>query len=388
MRIFGSRIITFAAFVAIWFATAVSSGAQLRIELGNSGANVKRSMISKGYTEVAIIKQSLGATTAEGCLDGVRYRIKVLFTGQTKWRQEVGKCRSQISVEQAKQILVQQGYDRIDMEARRNKYLAIACLNGERLRVSVDLFGEVRQQRRLGRCRPSRLSPTDVRAELRRQGYTRIKFIDRQLPRYVAEACRGLTRVELTISGTGDIRRENDIGDCRRAIDPRNLVKIMKKAGFDRVKVIDDQLPQYVVEACRKGRKSEITLNRFGRITDQFNLGKCGPRYNRNQLLKLVKSQKLTRAEIISQNNGVYVVNLCDGAVRKQVTYNVYGEVTGERTRGSCASNSVLDVYKSFSKRKVAGVKFYAEGCQNGKKVRIEFSNIGDPIGRKNLGAC
>ena len=362
--------------------------AQTKIELGSSGQEIRRALIANGYNEVKIIKQSLGATTVEGCLGSVRYRLKILFTGQVKWREEVGKCRGRIDIDRARAILVEQGYSRIDIEARRNAFVAIACQGRERLRLSVDRFGDVRRERRLGRCRRSALSPTDVKADLVRQGYSRIRFTDRQLPKYVAEACRGLTRVELVISSDGDVRKESDIGRCRRAIDPRNLVKIMREAGFSQVKVIDDQLPQYVVEACRKNRRTEVTLNRFGRIVDQYNLGKCRASLNRPQILKMVKGRKLTRAKVISQNNGIYIVNLCDGASRKHVTFNAFGELVRQKEVGICNSRSVLDVYKAFAKRKTSDLKFFAEGCRKGRKIRIEFNNIGDPVGRKNLGKC
>ena len=362
--------------------------AQVKLQLGSSGAEIRRSLTANGYSEVKIIKQSLGATTVEGCLGAVRYRLKILFTGQTKWREEVGKCRGRINIDRARAILVEQGYSRIDIESRRNAFVAIACQNRERLRVSVDRFGDVRQERRLGRCRRSALSPTDIKADLVRQGYSRIKFTDRQLPKYVAEACRGLTRVELVISSDGDVRKESEIGRCRRAIDPRNLVKIMRDAGFNRVKIIDDKLPQYVVEACRKNRRTELTLDRFGRIVDQYNLGKCAPLLDRAKILEMVKGFKLTRAKVVSQNNGIYVVDLCEGPSRRQVTYNAFGELVRQKEIGVCNSRLVLDVYKAFTKRKTSDLKFFAEGCRKGRKIRIEFNNIGDPVGRKNLGKC
>lgn len=388
MRRIFLRVLSVSVFIALSFSVIFAASAQVRIELGNSGAELKRALISEGYSQVRIIKQNFGATTLEGCLDGTRYRLKILFTGRTKRRNKVGTCRSEISVEQAQQILVKQGYNRIDIETRRNDYLAIACFDGDRLRVSIDRHGKVQQQRRLGRCERNRLSPSDIKADLKRQGYTRIKFTDRQLPRYVAEACRGLKRVELIIARDGDVRRENEIGRCRRAVDPRNLVKIMQQAGFEQVKVIDDQLPLYIVEACRKNQKTEFTLNRFGRIIDQYKLGKCKPLLNRAQLLSMVKSRKLTRAKIISQNNGIRIVSLCDGAARKHVTYNAMGEVLGEETKAQCRSNSVVDVYKAFVKQKISGIRFFAEGCRKGKKIRIELSNIGDPVGRETLGRC
>lgn len=362
--------------------------AEVKIEFGSSGAEIRRTLIANGYSEVKVVKQSLGVTTLEGCLGSIRYRLKILFTGDTKWRIKVGTCREKIDIDRARAILIKQGYSRIDIESRRNAFVAIACQNRGRLRVTVDQFGDVRQERRLGRCRRNALSPTDIKADLARQGYTRIRFTDRQLPRYVAEACRGLTRVELVISSDGDVRQENDLGRCRRAIDPRDLVKIMRDSGFDRIKVIDDQLPQYVVEACRQNRRSELTLDRFGSIVDQYNLGECALRVDRHQLLKLVKSRKLTRAKVISQNNGIYIVDLCDGASRKHVTYNIFGELIRQKEIGVCNSRTVLDVSNAFANRKISDLEFFAEGCRKGRKIRIEFNNIGDPVGRKNLGKC
>ncbi len=388
MRLFSVRFAVLLGLFGLVFSFSTPSMAQVSIELGGSAADLKRRLTANGYTEIVIIKQKFVATTVEACLGKVRYRMKILITGQTKSRDKIGNCRTEINIDQARNLLLKQGYDRIDIEPRRNKFVAVACLNRARLRVSVDRFGDVRQERRLGKCRPTGLTPTDVKADLEQQGYSRIRFIDRQLPRYVAEACLGLTRVELVISGDGEIRRENEIGSCRRAIDPRELTDILKRNGFNRVKVIDDQLPRYVVEACRNNKLQEVTLNRFGRIVDQYQLGRCANQMNRAQFEKFLKKQDVSRTKIISQNNGIYIVKLCEAENQLNVTYNNFGEVLGQKRVGTCRSRSVAEISDALARRGNRNTRFYAEGCRNGKRIRVEFNRIGDPVGRKRLGSC
>ncbi len=383
----------------IWFAfglgiislglfTTVPVRAQVTIDLGGSSADLKRELFAKGYTDVAIIKKSFTATTVEGCYRGLRYRMKYLITGNRKWRKEVGKCRSEITAENARAILRKNGYRRIDLESRRGAFVAIACLNDTRFRVSVDRYGDVRQERRLGLCRQNSMSPTDISASLNQQGYTRVKFTDRQLPRYVAEACRGLKRVELVISRDGEIRSEQHIGSCQRAINPRELAGILKKNGFRQIKVIDDKLPRYVAEACRKNRLLEITLNRFGRIIDQYELGQCARALTRDQLLKAMAKHNRTRVHIVREDERGFVVEMCKGRTRIRESYNPFGKTQRQENIGSCKSRSLWEITNALTERGMKKPKFFAEGCRKGRKIRIEFNRLGDPVGRKRLGKC
>ncbi len=362
--------------------------AQLSLQLGGSDGDVKRVLSSQGYSDIAIIKRKFAATHAEACLDGIRYQMSVLVTGQIKWRQEVGNCRRQVTEKAARKLLRQAGYRRVDLEQRRGRFIAIACLKKRRYRVVVDRHGEVRQDRHLGRCEAESRSPTDIAADLKQQGYTRIKFTDRQLPRYVAEACRGLAKVELVLSRRGEIRQENRIGDCRRAIDAGELVRLLEKRGFTRVKVIDDQLPNYIAEACRKGRHLELTLDRYGKISDQFELGRCARRITRAQLLSQLQDKGFNRVKVVKESERGYVVDVCKDQQNHRLSFNAYGTLKKDEPKGDCRSYSVREIAKALSDRGMKDVKIFAEGCRKRRQIRIEFDHLGEPVGRERLGSC
>ncbi len=344
-----------------FFASSVQPvHAQLEVMLGGSDSDIKRMLNAKGYTEISIAKRRLATTLVKACLDGIRYDMKILITGKIKWRKKSGRCEREINLEQARRILQEQGYRRIDLEARRGAFVAIACYDESRLRVSVDRFGKIRQDRRLGRCRPDALSPTDIKSSLKQQGYTRIKFTDRQLPRYVVKACQGLRKFELTLNRRGDIRQEVEIGRCQRAIDPRQLPQILAKGGYNQVKVIDDKLPKYVAEACYRNRLLEVTLNRFGRIIDRFELGQCARPINREQLLASLTGQGFKRLKVIQENNHGFVVEGCDKQKQLRMSFNPYGDVLKQREQGLCKSRSVREITKALTDRGMDEIKIFA----------------------------
>ncbi len=369
-------------------AITTTAQAQLSIELGGSNADIKRMLNSKGYSEIAITSRRLTTTIAKACMDGIRYQMKILITGKIKWRKEIGRCERTITIQEARRLLQQDGYNRIDIEPRRNAFVAIACLGNDRLRVSVDRHGRIRQDRRIGNCRPDALSPTDITANLKEQGYTRIKFIDRQLPRYVAEACQGLKKVELVLNRRGEIRQERSIGQCRRAISPRELPRILTELGYRRIKIIDDKLPRYVAEACRRNELMEITLNRFGQVIDQFSLGQCRRPVTRKKLLESLADQGFKRINLIREDKNGFIVDACSDDRQIRISYNQYGEVVKQRDRGLCKSRTVREITKALSNRGMTRYHIFVEGCRKGRKLRIEFNRFGDPIGRTRLGRC
>lgn len=364
------------------------ANAQLDILLGGSKSDIKQMLNERGYTEINIIERRFATTLAKACHGGIRYHMKILITGKIKWRKKIGRCEREINMQQAKRLLHDQGYRRIDIEARRGTFVAIACLNNARLRMIVDRHGKIRQDRRLGSCRPDALSPTDIKSDLKQQGYTRIRFTDRQLPRYVVEACQGLRKFELVLNRRGDIRKEVQIGRCQRAIDPRDLPRILAKSGYKRVKVIDDKLPKYVAEACYRNRLLEITLNRFGRIIDQFELGQCARPLSREQLLASLTGQGFKRLKVIRENNRGFIVEGCNKQRRLRISFNPYGEILKQSEQGQCKSRSVREITRALADREMQDIKIFVEGCRRGRKLRIEFNRLGDPIGRTRLGRC
>ena len=237
---------------ATGLALAMPAQAQVVIQFWVSDGQAKRALVRDGYSQLKVVKRSLAKIHIEACKDAKKYHVRLDHTGRLLERNQIGTCRQVISLEDAAGRLASQGYRRINIRLEAGNYIAIACLRGKRQKITYDRFGDVIARRDAGSCKPD-LDAEDVVALLRERGYDRVKMTDSKLPQYVAEACNDNKRFEIAVGRKGKIQTSKRIGNCAPPIDPKALPAILAKRGFDRVEIIDDRLPRYRAEACRGG---------------------------------------------------------------------------------------------------------------------------------------
>ncbi len=387
MSIRSSVFIRFSVLAVAVMVLATTSKAQFTIQFGASDAAIKRSLIAKGFTEPKILKRSFKKIRVQACKDGKRYTLRLNPAGRIRNSQEIGNCRKVVSMEQAAAMLERRGFRRVEIERQAEGYVAVVCQDGERFRLQINRFGDVSNRQYVGFCRQG-LAPKDIAALLRKQGYNRIKFTDDKLPRYVAEACRANSRVELLLSYRGRIRNEQRIGTCAPPIDPDDLPQILAKRGFNRVEVIDDKLPRYIVEACRGTDRFELALNRFGEITDRFELDRCPPPITREQLANALLKQGYTRTSIQTADDGGYDVRSCTEGRRSRIFISKFGVVLDRRDLSPCKAPSLDAITDRLGKRGLSKVEYFVEGCRRGRRIRIQLNDFGEPIGRERIGPC
>ncbi len=367
-------------------------GAFLTLLATQSGTALAQDLIEalrqQGYSQIKITKQTFSRINFEACQDGVRYQVKMRSTGRVRSKTKVGECRRAISEARATKILRDRGFRRIDIQTVERGFAGRACREGERFEVFVNRFGELRQPRAIGPCRRQALNVDQVRRKLRDEGYNRIKFTDRELPRYVAEACRRDRRVELVLSRRGKIREERRIGRCQPPIDPRNIARVLRDQGYDRIKVIDNQLPRYAAEACRRDDRMEIVLNRYGVIRDELRIGACKSALSPRQFLKVLRERGYSRIRYRGQDGPDFLVRACFKTKRYRARFSQYGEVLTRREAGSCVTPTLDSLAERFAKRGVERLSFYVEGCRKGVLYRTQIDAFGDPVARKRMGKC
>jgi len=361
--------------------------AQFKVELGGNQAEIKEKLIAQGYTRIDFVGRGFTKHRVEACRKGIRYNFKVDWRGKTNKMRKIGKCRMMITIEQVRDILRDRGYRRINLEDQSGSYVAVACAGSDRYRIEVNVYGDIRKERRLGRCRKE-LSPSDIEVNLKQQGYERIEFTDRQLPRYVALACRDRRKYELVINRHGEVRDSRDIGRCRRAIDPLKIPELLAAKGYDRIRVIDNQLPRYVADACKKKRRYEVTLNRMGRITDTVAIGRCQRPLSRFQLLSYMSEQGFSRVRIRAETGDSYDVEGCIDGDRYRFTLSVYGNLQDEKKMGKCTSKTTFDVFDQYRKQGFNQLTNTITGCKNGKKYRFQVNEFGDHLDTQTIGDC
>ena len=122
---------------------------------------------------------------------------------------KIGSCRNQVTEKQVRRNLEANGFTRVVIDEQNNNYVIIGCKGSQRTRLIISLQGELIQRKNIGNCQDV-LAPTDVKEVLRNDGFNRIKFTDRQLPRYIAEACLGRDKLELVINRFGEVKKQRE----------------------------------------------------------------------------------------------------------------------------------------------------------------------------------
>ena len=146
------------------------------------------------------------------------------------------------------------GWTSVDRNGPR--YRAEACKGLSRMRMVISPWGDRLAERRIGDCDPP-ITLAQLEALLRDRGYSRIDINEeppgsRSRAAFVATACRDRRRFELEIDEFGDITRDRNIGQCERELlSPRQVRAALRKDGFDRIKFTDRTPPRYIVETCR-----------------------------------------------------------------------------------------------------------------------------------------
>ncbi len=342
----------------------------------------------QGYSQIRIVKQTFTKLNFEACQDGVRYLVKMKGFGKVRSKTKIGECRRAISERQAQRILQEEGFRRIQIRAAERGFAGRACRRGERFEVFVNRFGDVRQPRAIGPCQRQAMTPKQIRKKLRDDGFNRIRFTDRELPRYVVEACRRDRRVELVLSRRGEIRDRRRIGRCQPPIDPRDIAQVLRDKGYGRIKVIDNKLPRYVAEACKGNDRMELTLNRFGAVTDELRISSCRRALNPKQFIKVLRDRGYTRIRYRGQDGTDFLVRACLNNKRYRARFSQFGEALTRREAGPCRTPSLDSLAKRYRDRGVERILFYVEGCRRGVRYRTRVDAFGDPISRERLGSC
>ena len=366
-------------------AVTASAQAQLNIQIGGSEAEFRQWLAREGYDRIDTNKIGLSSSSFDACKDGKRYRVKFEWTGKVD-RKVIGNCRSVLDEAAVRKQLRQAGYRRITIEDRAGKFLAIGCRDGDRYRVEVNYYGDIGRERRIGECQDA-LSPQDITARLEEQGYDRINFTNRQLPRYVAEACLRRDRMELVINQLGDIVSSRRIGACRGALDRDGIVSRLRQDGYDDIAVIDDRLPRYVVSACKGAMRFEVTLNRWGEITNQVRTGRCRTEFTAAEVEESMHNSGYTNITVVEENNR-FITRGCQNRRHRHVVLARNGKLIEERELGRCNGLEIDDLGDVLRKRGLSRLQFSVEGCEGTQRVRIRFDEFANRISKETVGRC
>ncbi len=368
----------------------IHSRGQTVIQLGGDFDLARSRLAKKGYYRIDLVGQGFTKFQVEACLNGVRYWFKSDNNGNINKKRKIGACQPDqpiLSKKRIRQILASYGYNRIKIEQHANINVAVLCFGNDRLRVEINQQGQVGNRRLIGNCRNS-LSISDITATLQNEGYDQIRFINKRPPVYVVEACHNSRKYSLELNEYADTLSRNSIGNCRAQLEPRNITRFLKNLGFSRISVISDRLPTYIAEVCENRTRVELSLNRYGNITDRVTIGKCARKISARQLIRNMRDQGYIRINIKRETNRGYIAHACRSGQLYRNKYDVFGTLQDERQKGPCPSWSIRQVKEQLAKYKYRKLKFYVEGCRKGKLIRFQVNEFGDRSNRQIIGNC
>lgn len=269
---------------------------------------VTRKLRDDGYSDIEFIDDQLPVYLVRACWRGQRLRLRLNRLGDIRQRTSLGQCqpgqtervRRAIEPSQARDLLRRLGYEAISLTDRTPPlYTALACIGANRYRVRMNRDGDIEFRERAGRCftsgggrtgggstggsfgRPDRetsLRPSAIRRLLRALGYTREQFIDRRLPTYVVQVCRGNSRFRLELDGSGRITDRAVIGQCsrdRQGFSPARVARLLEARGYYEINYTREDRPVYEATACRRAREFEIRVTSFGDLLQRTLTGTC-----------------------------------------------------------------------------------------------------------------
>ncbi len=364
--------------------------AQINLELGIDDGSIIRLLRRHGYSEIRITKRGFSKVRAEACFEGGRYFVSVKRLGvRIRRGAKIGECRPELSLKEIIKKLKSDGFSRISIvEGDTDEIQVVACDRNRRVRLLMNKYGDTVKQKEVGRCRRD-IEFADIRQLLREDGYNRMKLVAEREGRFIVEACQRDRRVRLRVNRRGRIRRQRTIGDCKPPINPGDIAKIIAKRGYDRINVLDKKLPVYLAEACRGTTLLRIRMNRFGDIVKERETGECDPPLNRRQIAELLRDLGAHRFKIEERGNKGFFATSCVKLRRTEFTIDPYGDILDRRVTGRCDPPPRLRrVIRDFKERGLSDLRVYVEGCRRNRRVRFQIDGFGEVVDRERIGRC
>jgi hypothetical protein len=364
--------------------------AQLKLNFGLTQDDARRLLFESGYLDIQITRTSFKNVRAQACLNGIRYEVKVRrLSGRVIRGNQIGKCRRSYDAQEIAARLKKQGLDKISVSrAGRERFVANACDLEQRVRLDINRYGEVLQRSITGRCQRGP-NIVEIKRQLKDDGFTRVQVVEKNPRRLIVEACFSGDKVRLRLAADGRIRQQDIIGTCQRPIRPQNIAQALNRLGYNRVTVIDDQLPVYKAQACRQNSLMRVRLNRYGEVISASRLGPCSPPLTRQQVVEMLQRRGANRVDILSSNSRGFRATACYRLERRQYRIDPYGAILDRQTVGRCEQAPRLNsVLKDFRSQGMRDVRILVEGCRNGRRLQIELNQFGDEINRERIGRC
>ena len=186
---------------------------------GPSVEDVSDDLKRFGYSYVVMRRTSTGFS-GKACLKADYFKLTSDRWADRTKKVNIGECpHGGLSRNEVKKLLTKEGYTSFKfLDKTPPNYKMRACRDGDSYVMNIDRNGRIHGSYSDKHCGKNGYSLPRIRSILRRSDYKDIDFTDNRLPKYVAEVCQDNRRLRLIINRWGDVRRQKKIGRCRRGI--------------------------------------------------------------------------------------------------------------------------------------------------------------------------
>ena len=376
-------------------ALACMAPAAAQVQLGGDDRVIGAALEQDGYDSVRIVKRDFTIVRTHACKGDKKYLVKVSILGKITSSTELGPCdlrpvRARISERELRRSLRRQGFEDIQLEARGNRTVAIACREGRRERLVFGRTGELLRRRAAGPCRSTSqagLDEKDLRSIMTREGYDRVEIVDGRRAPFIMQGCKEGTLNEVTIGRRGRVRGERRVGRCAPRLAAADLGKALAKEGYSQVKVLRARAP-FLVEACKGDRLLELSVSATGTVRSEDPIGRCPRSLTDEQLRAAMVAENMTQIELSRTDSG-WVGTVCVEDERTRIQYARNGDATSKRVIGRCPVASALEMMRTLESRGATRTELQIEGCFQNRRYRWTFDRLGNRTGRVPVqGSC
>ena len=129
---------------------------------------VRQVLETRGFSRIIFTDHQLPVYVAEACRGDRKYELRLNRMARVQRKRDIGPCRLRrvrrerhsYSPRKVRDILQRRGYNKIEFFDRElPKYGVTACKRGQKFRMRLNRFAEIRRRRRTGFCRPPRVAP-------------------------------------------------------------------------------------------------------------------------------------------------------------------------------------------------------------------------------------
>mgnify|MGYP001818861895 FL=1 len=275
------------------------------------------------------------------------------------------------------------------------------------------------------------------------QGYSEVRFTSEAPPIYVAQACKDGSLFEVTMNRSGDIRAETRFGRCASSSSSSSggegevshlpeedyhfpaltvIQRQVAEMGYRHVRFVSTKPPIYVLQACQRGGRFELRVNRRGLVVGDQRIGRCGSNeaeqlpsdtVSASDLQSKLSELGYKHIVFIDARPPSFVVQACQDGRKFALRINREGAITRSSEIGSCSgrpsdgggwidagygteqlsTEQIEDIlfsrgYLNVRVTREGRRRVVAEACRGGRAFRIRLDWNGHILSREATGSC